>query len=111
MTGVPKLNKSHVGETTTNMPGPEAIQVTIRRIAANNELTKRSDGNKESVAPAPPAPSNKKRVGDVKAPVEPKTDGNRLVAEGVPPFAKESLSGDGWTRASAKAREMFAAKK
>lgn len=111
MSSIPMLNKKRDGQTDSNPAGPEAILATIRRIAANGEITRRSDGQKDSVRKPPMAPANAKKVGDVTATTEEVPDKNKGMVEGVPPFAKESLSGDGWTRASAKARQMFAAKK
>ena len=40
-----------------------------------------------------------------------KGDKNKAKVEGTPPFAKQSLSGDGWTKASEKASEMYQAVK
>jgi len=100
------------GNLVSNLSAEEMPKgiVDIRRMAALKELEKgpSSEGNAESVTPAP-APARGARVGDVKAPAKPPADTNKGAAfEGVPPFTKEPLAGDGWTRARQKAKEMFA---
>lgn len=85
----------------------------IRRQAALKELEKErsSEGNKESVARAP-EPHGEGRVGEVKAPAKAPADENKKAEfEGVPPFAKEPLGGDGWGKARVKVKEMYAARK
>jgi hypothetical protein len=85
----------------------------MRRMAAIRgiESGPSSEGNKESVAAAPSAPSEG-RIGDVSAPVKSPPDRNKGENgfEGTPPLAKESLQGDGWTRAREKARKMAPAR-
>ena len=104
------------GNRRSTLPGPPAVSGVlsdIRRQAALKELEKErsSAGNKVSNSPGS-APGNEKRIGDVKAPVKAPADRNKKAEfEGVPPFSKESLGGDGWGKAAAKAREMYAAKK
>jgi hypothetical protein len=104
------------GHLTSNMTAaamPGGV-VDMRRMAAMKELEKgpTSEGNKESNSPGK-AMANEKRIGDVKAaaksPGDKNTEGDGF--EGVPPFAKESLGGDGWGKAAQKARQMYAAKK
>ncbi|HXJ92619.1 MAG TPA: hypothetical protein VMT20_07020 [Terriglobia bacterium] len=104
------------GNRRSALAGPAAASgelADIRRQAALKELEKErsSEGNKESVAPAPAA-EGEGRIGEVKAPAKGPPDRNKKAEfEGVPPFAKEPLGGDGWGKAAQKAREMFAAKK
>ncbi len=104
------------GNRRSALSGPAAASgelADIRRQAALKELEreKSSEGNKESVSKAPEAPAGK-RVGDVRPPAgEPPDKNQRAEFEGVPPFAKETLGGDGWGKAAMKARQMFAAKK
>ena len=81
--------------------------VQLRKAAA--ESLKTSGGNARSNPPGHAA-SNEKKT-NVKAPVKSDVKGNKAEVEGTPPYSKESLSGDGWTRASAKAKEMFQAAK
>ncbi len=104
------------GNTKTNPPGPAAPLgvVEIRLMAAKGlESGMSSGGNAESVADPPSAPAGHK----TKPTISKRPDatmvkgGGKENVEGVPPFAKESLSGDGWTRAQMRAREMFASKK
>lgn len=105
------------GHVTSNFPGPAArtgVLPDMRRQAALKELEKgpTSGGNNRS-NPEQPFPPASKRIGDVetggKSPADKNKGGDGF--EGVPPFAKESLSGDGWSRANAKAKQMYAAKK
>ncbi len=104
------------GNRRAGMPGPPAVSGVlsdIRRQAALKELEKErsSAGNAISNSKGP-APEGEGRVGDVKAPAKAPADRNKKAEfEGVPPFAKESLGGDGWGKAAMKARQMFAAKK
>ncbi len=104
------------GNRRSAKAGPPAVAGVlsdIRRQAALKELEKErsSGGNKFSNTPGPAA-EGEGRVGDVKAPAKAPADKNkRAEFEGVPPFSKESLGGDGWGKAAMKARQMFAAKK
>jgi hypothetical protein len=77
---------------------------TIRGLAAERAL---SDGNKDSNLPGS-APPNSARVGDVSPPAKEPTDKNtKPGSEATPPFAKESLAGDGWGRARAGAKKLL----
>ena len=102
------------GNRRSALPGPPAQSgvVDIRRMAAMKELEseKSSGGNKFSNTPGKEMPPSE-RVGNVQAPAGEPPDRNKALVEGVPPFSKESLSGDGWGKAAAKAKQMFAAKK
>jgi hypothetical protein len=105
------------GQVHSNLSGPAAASGKLpdmRRQAALKDLEKgpTSEGNKESNPPGK-AGANDKRIGDVETNGKEPPDKNKGDDgfEGVPPFAKESLSGDGWTRANAKAKQMYAAKK
>jgi hypothetical protein len=105
------------GHLESNLRGPAAktgVLPDIRRQAALKELEseKSSGGNAKSNSPGS-AGSNEKRIGDVKPAAKAPGDSNKGGDgfEGVPPFAKEALSGDGWNKARSKAKEMFAAKK
>jgi hypothetical protein len=101
------------GHLRSNLTGAVARGgiVEMRRMAASKglEAGKTSEGNKES-NPSQPEPPASKRIGDVKAaakaPGDKNTEGDGF--EGVPPFAKESLKGDGWTRAAEKAKKLVA---
>lgn len=104
MSNFPRPNKNRQGQTDTNPPGPEAALAAIRHIAATQAIA--SDGNKESVKTPPAMPSDEKRVGDVAAPAKAPADHNPLRPEPPPPFAKESLAGDGWGRAAQAARKL-----
>jgi hypothetical protein len=127
------------GNLLSAMPAPSAGgPAEIRRIAAEREKSRpdskystlegKGDGNKDSVAKAPPA-SNTARVGDVSAP-SPNQGGRQTEAisdangaeptpwnasksqpEAKPPYAQEDLKGDGWDEARQKARRMMAGKK
>ena len=105
------------GHLESNLRGPAAktgVLPDMRRQAALKDLEKgpTSGGNTKSNTPGDAA-ANEKRIGDVKpaakAPADKNKGGDGF--EGVPPFAKEALSGDGWSKAGAKAKQMFAAKK
>jgi hypothetical protein len=104
------------GHLRSNLTGDAARGgiVEMRRMAAAKglEAGKTSEGNKESNPPGK-AGGNEKRIGDVKAPAKDPADKNTEGDgfEGVPPFAKETLSGDGWTRAREKARKLAPAAK
>lgn len=101
------------GNILSAMAGPAAASGElgdIRRQAAIKELERApsSEGNRDSndASPFPPA---SQRVGDVKAPGGEPADKNKGSGfEGVPAFSKESLSGDGWSRARAKSKDMWA---
>jgi hypothetical protein len=104
------------GNRRSAKPAPHAVSGVlsdIRRQAAIKELEKErsSAGNAISNSPGP-APEGEGKVGDVRPPAKAPPDKNKKAEfEGVPPFAKEGLGGDGWGKAAAKAREMYAAKK
>ncbi len=104
------------GNIRSNLGGPSAqsgVIGDIRRQAALKELEsgKSSGGNERSNPPAPPARKGTKE-GDVKAPAKAPADTNKGAEfEGVPPFAKESIGGDGWSKAREKTKEMVAARK
>lgn len=104
---------NHIAERS-NPPAPQMGSgvVEMRRMAATRglEAGKTGDGNKESNLPSH-APANKKRVGDVKAPAKRSLAGNKADAEGTPPYSKESIGKDGWTKASSKAKQMYQARK
>ena len=108
------------------------MEAEIRRAAADREL-QRPDGkmkstaernapggNEKSVAKAPAAAPGP-RIGNVAEPPITNTQKPGEVAkagreaqkpmEDIPPYAKEDLSGDGWTRASAKAKAKMAMQK
>jgi hypothetical protein len=107
MTGTgPVKSGGNLVSTLAGEAMPNGV-VNMRRAAAIRGLESgdTSDGNKQSVSPAP-RPIAEGRVGDVKAPAKDPADKNTGSFEGVPPFAKEPLSGDGWTRAREKARKM-----
>ena len=78
-----------------------------------NELEKErsSGGNAHSNTPGSARPGSPK--GEVKAPAPPPAEANKNAPgfEGTPPFSKETLSGDGFSRANAKARQMYATRK
>lgn len=102
------------GSTVSNAPGPAAPSgiVEIRRMAALKDLEagRSSEGNKESVAPAP-TPAKGDRIGNVAAPAAAPPDRNRTgdLWEGNPAgglAGAEKLSKDGWTRAREKARKI-----
>jgi hypothetical protein len=102
------------GNILSAMPGPKAQSgelPDIRRTAslAALEKGKSSAGNAISNARGMAEP-NSERMGDVKAPAKAPPDKNTGSYEGTPPFAKESLSGDGWSKAGAKAKQMWAKK-
>jgi hypothetical protein len=99
----------------------------IRRAAANKEASRpdtkyredheAGDGNRDSVASAPAA-EKEGRIGDVAPPARPENDMQRE-AEGAmassdtqpenrPPYSQESLKGDGWSEARAKAKKVMA---
>ena len=103
------------GNRRSNPPGPRApsgVLSDIRRMAILKDLEKQrsSGGNAKANSPGS-APSNMKKVGDVKAPAQEPPDKNKGAEfEGTPPFSKESLGGDGWGKAAEHARQMFAEK-
>jgi hypothetical protein len=99
------------GNTHANASAPAEL-MEARRLAVARGVERRppSDGNAHPNEPSH-VPPNTKRVGDVKAPVKSKVEGNKQAVEGTPPFAKETISKDGWTKASAKAKQMFQARK
>lgn len=107
-------------QTVAAAPSAASGVQDIRRMAAAKELSrpdtkfppvKRSgDGNKHSNLPGPEAASEK-RIGDVRPPAKAPADKNTGEGfEGTPPFAKQSLSGDGWKGAAMRARQMWAKK-
>lgn len=104
----PAPSDGHLRSTLTGEVARGGI-VEMRRMAAAKglEAGRTSEGNKESNPPGS-APGNEKRIGDVgapgKGPADRNTNGDGF--EGVPPFAKESLMGDGWTKAREKARKL-----
>ena len=99
------------GHLTSAKAGPSAPSgiVEMRRMAAAKglEAGMTSGGNRRS-NPEQPFPPASKRIGDVKAPVKEGKIGNAgPVDDGkVPIGGKDSLSGDGWGKAAAKARKM-----
>jgi hypothetical protein len=125
---VPSHDNVHSAAPSTGFTGGEA---EIRRAAAERELSRpdtkfasvaeknRPGGQKESVAPAPPARESG-RLGEVSAPGITNTqrpgEAERVgkesatQPEGRPPFAGESLLGDGWTKAAAKTKAKLALK-
>lgn len=107
--GAPKLNRNRAGQTSSNAPGPSARLAAVKRVAGNGTGA-RSDGNARSVK-RPAAPLSNAKARKPPGPAGEKPDRTQKQVEGTPPFAKQSLSGDGWTRASERAREMFAARK
>jgi hypothetical protein len=105
------------GHLESNLRGPAAASGKLpdmRRQAALKDLEKgpTSEGNKESNPPGK-AGGNEKRIGDVKPAAKTPPDKNKGGDdfEGVPPFAKESLQGDGWNKAREKAKQMYASSK
>jgi hypothetical protein len=102
----PAPSDGHLRSTLTGEVARGGI-VDMRRQAAIKGLEdgRTSEGNKDSNPPGKAGP-NEKRIGDVGTPAKEPADRNTGEFEGVPPFAKESLSGDGWTRAREKARKM-----
>jgi uncharacterized membrane protein len=97
---VPMLDHGRDGQTNSGPAGPEAIQVTIRHIAASKAVP--SDGNKESVAPAPRPPANTTKKPP--APAKRSTSKNPLKKEPQSGYAQESM--DSWSRAANDARKM-----
>jgi hypothetical protein len=99
------------GHLRTNLTGDVARggMKDMRRAAAIKGLEAGpvSEGNRDSNPPGK-AGGNEKRIGDVAAPAKDPADKNTNGDgfEGVPPFAKESLMGDGWTKAREKARKL-----
>jgi hypothetical protein len=86
------------------------LVIEIRHAAAQKAV----EGNTRSVAPAPPAPAD--TVDHVSAPALEGGTKSAPVAtkpsEATPPYAKESLKGDGWKGAEAAAvAKMHAALK
>lgn len=79
-----------------------SVLIEIRQAAAS----KATGGNTESVAPAPPAPADKVDAPPVAKKAPPNR--NKPASEGTPPYAKESLDGDGWKAVETKAKGMFA---
>ena len=104
------------GNLRATMPGPgerPGVIPDVRRQAAISALEKTpsSGGNLHSVQPQDTSTPPDKRIGDVKAPAAPPSDRNKGAAfEETPAFAKQSLSGDGWAGAKAKAKQMWAKK-
>ena len=105
------------GHLESNLRGPAArtgVLPDMRRQAALKDLEKgpTSGGNNRSNPPGK-AGGNEKRIGDVKPAAKTPPDRNKGGDdyEGVPPFAKESLSGDGWSKAKEKAKQMYASSK
>ena len=97
----------HIADRS-NPPGPAAASgaTEIRRLAAERAV---NDGNKRANLPGHAPPNTKlKNVSPAK---KRKGDKNKAKVEGTPPFAKQGLSGDGWTKASEKASEMYQAVK
>ncbi len=108
MSALPTINRDRSGQTDSNDPGM-TVTIAIRRAAANGMETRPpSDGNKEAVASAPPVGASKKTTPD--KPAKASDKGNEAAKEPTPPFAKESLAGDGWQRARAAARKMHRSK-
>lgn len=105
MSGLPKLSKNRDGQTNTNDEAHEAV-IQIRIQAAKGmERPPQSDGNVESNEEGPtPVPDRKMRV---PAPAKSRPDHNDPGREATPPFAKESLAGDGWTRARENAKSFL----
>lgn len=128
---VPSHDNLHSVASATGFSGGDA---SIRRIAAERELSRpdskfkakegKAGGNKESVDKAPPADRGD-RIGDVSAPPITNTqkrgeaakagatadnDADDPYGAGTPPYAKESLAGDGFSRAAAKTKARLAMK-
>jgi hypothetical protein len=96
------------GNTQSNAAGPPARSglAGIRRAAmAKIGSLEPSDGEKESITPPPKAAAN--NVTPNKGAVKAKPDKNKQALERVPPFAKDNLAGDGWAKASQKARARY----
>lgn len=105
MSAVPKLNKNRSGQTDSMEDGPMAVTIMIRKAAATGmESSPRSDGNVESNEEG----SAPKAVGKTRPPAPAKSSdkGNAAAKERTPPYAKESLAGDGWARAREQARKI-----
>jgi hypothetical protein len=124
----PSHDNVHSAAPSTGFTGAEA---EIRRAAAERELSRpdtkihataeknRPGGQRESVAPAPPARKSG-RLGEVSAPEIANTqrpgEAERAGKESAtqpesrPPFIGESLLGDGWSKAAAKTKAKLAMK-
>ncbi len=98
-------------------------EASIRRVAAERELSRpdtkfhhtseknKPGGQKESVAPAPPARKGT-HIGNVQAPEITNTQkhgeaasamkGAQTQPEATPPYAKQDLAGDGWKGAESR---------
>lgn len=122
------------GNVISAMPahGFTGGEAQIRRAAAEKEMSRpeskmastaeknKPGGNKESVAPAPPA-RGEGRIGDVSAPEITNTQRHGEAAkagreaqtppEARPPYAQQDIGGDRWSRASAKAKAKMAMQK
>jgi|ERR1700680_1197384 len=98
------------GNVNANAPGPPARSglAGIRRAAmAKIGSLEPSDGEKESITPAPRAAVNDGTPSKVAVSAsKTKADRNKKDLERVPPFAKDNLAGDGWRKASEQARQM-----
>jgi hypothetical protein len=89
-------------------PFPPSGAVRIRSLAAARAV---SDGNRDSVKKPPPAPVAHKKgdVPPVKGEPSDREVQNPASKEATPPFAKQSLKGDGWTGAAEKAKARLRA--
>lgn len=118
------------GMTRSALPahGFSGGEAQIRRVAAERELSRpdtkmrataeknKPGGQKESVAPAPPAPKGP-RIGNVHAPEITNTQRHGEAAkagreaqkqpEATPPYAKQGLGGDGWKGAEARMKSRL----
>lgn len=78
------------------------LVIEIRHAAAARAAT---DGNTDSVAPAPAAPPDVKTKPD--APVPSKPNKNKGAQEPTPPYAKENVGDQQWQAAEAAAMKKM----